>query len=357
MSTWATGIQSGLRSAQPTPSLKAAGTLYKVTDEDLIERWSGTAWEAWSVTGDPAPLPSDSVIYDGGNITMNATGWTDLHASAFDATVPAQVGDVLALNFGGLVANVALATYFDIALVTRGGTATDNNLGWGGWACTSSAINNVSGALLYTVVAGDIDGNGDVLCRPQYKQSGAGNRTFFCAAPGYSATFGVVNLSGLRGPTGATGASGPAPTARQRYTGGHITLTNTSWAAVTGPSDLVIAAVAGDVIECSVSGFMNNSAAEMYVDMATVVSGSPVNYVSLGAGGASNRGVMAWGAVASLYGRPGGSIQYVVQAGDISGGNVTLRLYNRCASGTGKQWYATSDIPLHYSVVNFGQVV
>lgn len=48
MPLWSTGIQTGTRAAQPTPNAKQAGTLYWVTDEEVLERWSGSAWTAYS---------------------------------------------------------------------------------------------------------------------------------------------------------------------------------------------------------------------------------------------------------------------------------------------------------------------
>ena len=41
----------GLRSAQPTPPAEAIGQLYIVTDEDVVERWSGTAWVQVATNG------------------------------------------------------------------------------------------------------------------------------------------------------------------------------------------------------------------------------------------------------------------------------------------------------------------
>ena len=44
MPAWSAGVQSGTRGAQPTPASDAAGVLYFVSDEDVLERWSGSAW-------------------------------------------------------------------------------------------------------------------------------------------------------------------------------------------------------------------------------------------------------------------------------------------------------------------------
>ena len=146
----------------------------------------------------------------------------------------------------------------------------------------------------------------------------------------------------------------------QRYTAGNITLNNTSWTDVSGPADLSVSASTGDLIEVGISCLWGSEALESYLDFATRVGGSAVNYVSGGTAGASNRGVVGW---QSFMGPAGGgmnvasvgSIIYAVQAGDISGGTVTLRLRFRTSSASNKTLFATSDIPLHLFVTNYGQ--
>ena len=51
MSTPSDIIKRGTRAAQPTPSANAGGVLYYVTDESIMERWSGTAWESVAEVG------------------------------------------------------------------------------------------------------------------------------------------------------------------------------------------------------------------------------------------------------------------------------------------------------------------
>jgi hypothetical protein len=149
----------------------------------------------------------------------------------------------------------------------------------------------------------------------------------------------------------AAGVISSLPSARARRTSGDVSMNSTTWANFDTGLDLVIAAQAGDVLLVDVSGHYNSEAVGGILDAATIVSGSPVNYISGGAGGASNRGVLGWygpGASASV----GAAIQYVVQSGDISGGNVTLRLRYRTTSASVKTMNATSDIPFQWSVVN-----
>ena len=156
---------------------------------------------------------------------------------------------------------------------------------------------------------------------------------------------------------GGSGGGGIVDYAIQRYTAGNITLNNTSWTDVPGPADLVVDASNGDLLDVGLSCLWGAETPEVYLDFATRVSGAPVNYISGGAGGASNRGVVGWqsaGAAAENHFSQG-SIPYVVQAGDISGGTVTLRLRFRGSAGSNKTLFATSDIPLHLFVKNLGQ--
>jgi hypothetical protein len=56
MPAWSAGVQSGTRGAQPTPASDAAGVLYFVSDEDVLERWSGSAWVQVAINAlDPYP--------------------------------------------------------------------------------------------------------------------------------------------------------------------------------------------------------------------------------------------------------------------------------------------------------------
>ncbi len=123
--------------------------------------------------------------------------------------------------------------------------------------------------------------------------------------------------------------------------GGNITLVTTSsvYVEVAGKSggpgagglDLTIAAAAGDVLlingTCTLP---NTTAVGVEFDFATIVSAAAVNWVGQSAGGNNNGLALAGSGV--LCSVPLNA-QYVVQAGDISGGNVLLRLMY-LASGT-----------------------
>lgn len=51
MAKWEAGVGYGSRAAQPTPTSNEAGKLWYVSDEELLERWSGSAWQ---IIGGPA---------------------------------------------------------------------------------------------------------------------------------------------------------------------------------------------------------------------------------------------------------------------------------------------------------------
>lgn len=138
------------------------------------------------------------------------------------------------------------------------------------------------------------------------------------------------------------------------YTGGDIALTSTSPAAVSGPTDLTVAAVAGDVVLVGLSAMANNTtASSIGFNFATIVSASPVNYLYSDGGTPQNAGVPGWFIAASAVGSTGGSFPYVVQAGDISGGNVTFRLYYRVSAN--RTLSASASIPLITQATNIGQ--
>lgn len=154
--------------------------------------------------------------------------------------------------------------------------------------------------------------------------------------------------------TTQSGSGGMVGHDEERYVAGNITLNNTSWTDVSGPSDLVVAASAGDLLLVGLSCRWAAEAVSACLDMATIVSASPVNYVS-GGGGASDDGVSGWFGYASLGDSAGAPVHYAVQAGDISGGNVTLRLRYRTTTAANKTLYGSSVFPLQYSVINMGQ--
>lgn len=124
--------------------------------------------------------------------------------------------------------------------------------------------------------------------------------------------------------------------------------------------DVTLSGVAvGDVIEASVNGFLSASAAvAVYMDVATVVSGSATNYFSSRTGTPAGSGVAGWQAN-PFTGNAGdvvsGAAFYAVQAGDLSAGSVTFRLSYRASLATGRTLSASTSSPLLFAVANLGQ--
>lgn len=121
--------------------------------------------------------------------------------------------------------------------------------------------------------------------------------------------------------------------------GSDATINSTTWGAVNSATDLVVAAVAGDTIEVAVAARTTCAGTnQLYQDVYSIVSASPVNSIGLtGAAstGTSGVGVLPWvsdfQAGANVV---GGSVFYVIQGGDLSGGNITIRWYARRTSAS-----------------------
>lgn len=141
-------------------------------------------------------------------------------------------------------------------------------------------------------------------------------------------------------------------------TAGNITINGTAWADVDTGVDLVVAAAAGDWIGVAISGRLTAGAAttNTFFDIATVVSGSPVNYFGT-AGGASDEGLNGL-RMADTQDLPlTGEFFYRVQSGDISAGTVTLRLRTRQGVAGNRTFVAGATNPFKWWVENLGPVV
>jgi hypothetical protein len=167
---------------------------------------------------------------------------------------------------------------------------------------------------------------------------------------------GIVSRSGGSG----VGRVTAAQLSRAVQVGGDITTANSPATFVelaaaaggpgTGGLDLTIAATTADVLLVSGNLPMNNSTAvNVIYDIATWVTGAAVNWLGQSAGGANN------GLATHLSASPAGIAfvaQYVVQAGDLSGANVVLRLHYR-AGGARVVSRSVANGPLILSVANF----
>lgn len=168
--------------------------------------------------------------------------------------------------------------------------------------------------------------------------------------------------SGAGSGSGSLGGAPSARLSRAVQVGGDITLANTAGvfaelaAAAGGPGtgglDLTIPAVAGDVLAIAGSlSFNNVTGFAAFYDLATWVSGAAVNWVGQSAAGA-NVGLAFH--TASVGNTANFAPQYVVQAGDITGGNVVLRIHYR-AGGARVLSRSVANGPLVLGVVNLKQ--
>lgn len=177
----------------------------------------------------------------------------------------------------------------------------------------------------------------------------------FAQALGTTATpaallFGTVQLGGGT-------ASSVTPTVKATHTAGDLTLNSTSstLADLNTGLDLTIAAVTGDVIGINMSGIYDAGASGNWtvIDAVTRVAAADVNWVSTGTGSNANLGVAAWfrwEAADTLS----GEWLYTVQAGDLSGGNVTFRFRYKTGVAGNRTLRAASGQALTVWAKNYG---
>jgi hypothetical protein len=101
-------IMRNTRANQPTPSTNAAGVLYYVTDESVLERWSGAAWESVEAGAAAAQVTTITFVIDGGGSAI-ATGIKGDLEIPFGCTIN-QV-TVLGDQSGSIVVDIWKNTY------------------------------------------------------------------------------------------------------------------------------------------------------------------------------------------------------------------------------------------------------
>lgn len=131
------------------------------------------------------------VIYTGGNITLNVTAITALHASALDIVLQAQVGDDIEYGFSGILDGSSAAdAAFDVysivsaARVNPWGAGLSASLAstkgvphW--YAQTTNAV--IGGSIIKTLVSGDLS-SGQLTVRPYFAKTSATTRTLSAGA-------------------------------------------------------------------------------------------------------------------------------------------------------------------------------
>lgn len=157
----------------------------------------------------------------------------------------------------------------------------------------------------------------------------------------------------------APASSGGGTTKYTRYTGGDISLGTTtgSWINLQNALDITLPAKAGDVIECALSLYAGNGATEVWLDVVTIVSSSPVS--SLANGGAATSsppfyGVPSWRLISGVNDKTGGPARMTLVSGDISGGNVTLRVRYTIGDAVARTVFASSNYFIQFQATNLG---
>ena len=142
----------------------------------------------------------------------------------------------------------------------------------------------------------------------------------------------------------------------EKRTAGNLSITSTTaGAAVPTLGTLSVAAVSGDLLMVGLNVYLPSDTELMRLDVATIVSAAAVNYLSSGSGTPASVGVPGWRPTNGVEAPRGGSIPYVVQAGDISGGNVELGLRAWLSGAGSRDIAADAGSPLTFWVQNFGQ--
>lgn len=129
---------------------------------------------------------------------------------------------------------------------------------------------------------------------------------------------------------------------------------STSFGAIDATNlSLSLAAATGDVLAASISGYVSAAAAQLGIDMCSIVSGAVVNYLS--GAGSTGEGFQGWHCRSSVESNFSGDLFYTVQAGDRAAGAVTVRPYWRILSGSGpKILYARPIMPVQFTLQNLG---
>jgi hypothetical protein len=146
----------------------------------------------------------------------------------------------------------------------------------------------------------------------------------------------------------APAASLPSIVSKKLRNSGNLTINGTNWTTLDSGLDMVLNARAGQWIEVGMSVRWGNEAVDGMLDVFTMVSGSPVNSVTTNAALSNTAfGNSSWRSADATTGIGGGTMPYLLVAGDISAGTVTLRAYARTGTAANKTIFAVDPrLPL-----------
>lgn len=170
------------------------------------------------------------------------------------------------------------------------------------------------------------------------------------------------------GSTGSTAAAGnhnhdaayaAKPIIRQAYlTSGLVTLPNTAgaWQILkqadnVTPFELAIPAAAGEYVDITLHGILENAASTESVDIGVIVGSSIVRYMSSGGASPTTRG-LPWCIQQTpvTFQQPSSPVGFTVQAGDLDGGNVRFSVVIKAAGAA--TLYALSTFPFYWRAFN-----
>lgn len=247
----------------------------------------------------------------------------------YNGMATGSAGSLADISLSGSHTNSTTTLTFNAALTYDNGTA----------------VPTLSGSDYFVLSILDSGGRLAEIVKVTGYTSGASTAT---VVRGQEGTSGVAHASGAKVVHSVTSDGLATNFQMLTRTSGDISINNTTYAAVaTSTLDLVITGVAaGDVVEY-IPNFMVDSAVStrLAFDVATIVSGSVVNYFGSAASGGS--GLPGWYAPnTATFSQVSGSAFYTLQSGDISGGSVTLRLYVQAASTTARKILSSTGNPL-----------
>lgn len=154
---------------------------------------------------------------------------------------------------------------------------------------------------------------------------------------------------------GGGAGSGAVLSAHVIKTAGNYTINNTSWTTLDATLDLTLAAAVGDIIEVGLSAYVLPNSATQYaaLDAVTLVSGAAVTSFSNATGSPASNGIPAWN-IPGPAGEKGigGSVMLTLISGDLSGGNVTVRLRYKTANAVNHTVRASTSDPLQFWIKN-----
>lgn len=141
----------------------------------------------------------------------------------------------------------------------------------------------------------------------------------------------------------------------ERRTAGDISVSSTTVGNALGTiGDVVVAAAAGDLVMVGLSTRTTDADAGSVRFDAKCITGATENFVSSLGTTAASTGLSQWFRHSAISHGIGGEVPYVVQAADVSGGNLTLRLCCWVSGGT-HDIAAQTAAPLLFWVRNLGQ--